>query len=256
MQLIPRKQQSNLADDRLVLPNSKDKNQTKFNCHNKNINKVILDNLDKIIFAIASIYLIIILSWLVNKKTSTIPKLNATSAKMTSIPKQEISNSDAQFIKYMSQSLAAIERKIEVKKQQQEKQLQSLSNEGKVKIIEKIERVYIPVEDRLESDPGNRLNVPKPPPIKGKKNRSYNGSIPIAAALPSAIETEGNYTLVGLFESANSSIALFSINGVTQRIKINQEIGRSGWTLIGIENRTAKISRYGRVRNLSTGEEI
>lgn len=251
MQLIPPNQKSNLANDRLLLPEIKSENQSNFETKRPKRRKSILDNLDKILFCISVIYLILILFWLSSKNKITLPWQSPTVTEITSKSILKISNSDAQFIKYMSQSLTAIERKIAAKQEQENRQLQSENSRSKVKIIEKIERVYIPVAANPEIDSERRLSVPKPPPIKGKNSLFSRSSTQETAA-----NNTVTHVLVGLFESGNSSVALFSINGITKRIKIGQEIGRSGWTFIGAADREAKISRHGKVRHLATGEEI
>ena len=167
----------------------------------------------------------------------------------------KISNSDRQFINYIRQSLAAIDRKIEAQKQQKKGRSLTPIARPTVKIIEKIERVYIPVNAPLEENSTNRLSVPKPPPLN-PNNSLFSQQRSTIETLPTVIEQGTNHVLVGLLESGNSSVALFKINGVTQRVKIGQQIGRSGWILIGASNREAKISRHGKVRRLSTGEEI
>ncbi len=256
MQLIPPNQASKVANNKLLLPQTKSNTKINFNRQNPEIGNGIVDDLDKISFAIGIIYLLLVLSWWQNQNTFKLP-WQSQNGKETINQNLKISNSDAKFINYMGKSLAAIDRKIEAKKQSKNEGLQLQNNQTKVRIIEKIERVYIPVQAPFEQHSPNRLSVPKPPPIKNKNNLFSQQKISTVETLPTVVVDTGiPHVLVGLFESGNGSVALFSINGVTQRVKIGQQIGKSGWTLVDAVNRTAKISRYGRVRHISTGEQI
>lgn len=255
MQLIPPNNEGNLANNKLLLSEINSKNKPKFDRQGLTISKGILNNLDKILFAIGSMYLILVFNWWVNKNKITLPWQSQFVAETRRETNLKIANSDERFINYMNESLAAIDRKIEAKKQQTKARLQSHVQQTKVKIIEKIERVYIPVKTPLGQHSATRLIVPKPPPLKGTTS-FFSKQTATRKTVATTFESDVSHVLVGLFESGNSSVALFSINGITQRIKIGQEIGRSGWTLIGAANREAKISRNGRVRRISTGEKI
>lgn len=66
------------------------------------------------------------------------------------------------------------------------------------------------------------------------------------------------YTLVGLLESESgeNSAALFDVDGVTQRFKIGEAIGGSGWTLVSVANQEAVVRRNGEVRSVYVGQKF
>ncbi|NES21471.1 MAG: hypothetical protein F6K41_21710, partial [Symploca sp. SIO3E6] len=66
------------------------------------------------------------------------------------------------------------------------------------------------------------------------------------------------HALVGLIElePPDPSAALFAINGVTQRFKIGEAIGNSGWTLVSVNNKEAIIRRNGEVRSVYIGQQF
>lgn len=232
------------SEPQLLLPEGKSDSKIKFE-------RPILKHLDKILFATSSIYLIIVIFWLANKNTLKSPWRSQNTNETIIKTNQNISKSDAEFIKYMSKSLAAIERRKKTAKKQTNETIKT----AQTKIIE---RIYIPVsvaeETASQPNNSNRLRVPTPPPIKGKPTLfpAQTSSEEIATIK----ESNDRHVLVGLLELGENSVALFSINGDTRRIKIGQKIGQSGWTLIGAANRVAKISRNGKIRSISTGEEI
>lgn len=249
MELIPPSSDRNTSEPKLLLPEAKRDLQTP-------TTPFILKNLDKILFATSSIYLIVVIFWLVNKSTIKLPWLAQNAAETKSKPEPKKSQYDAEFIKYMRESIAAIERK----KAELKPKIATKPTETKI-----IERIYIPVSATAEkilpqkNNSENRLSVPAPPPIKGKP-RLFPTQTPARKTTqlkPEPVkESQVSHVLVGLLESGTNSVALFSIEGDTRRFKIGQKIGQSGWTLIGAANRVAKISRNGKIRYISAGEKI
>ncbi len=69
-------------------------------------------------------------------------------------------------------------------------------------------------------------------------------------------ETTGTYKLVGLLESGDRSAALFEINGTTQRVSVDEEIGGTGWRLVAAANQVAIIERRGETRSLYVGQRF
>jgi Tfp pilus assembly protein PilP len=51
-------------------------------------------------------------------------------------------------------------------------------------------------------------------------------------------------------ELGDQSAALFDVSGVTQRVKIGEAIGSSGWTLVSVSNGEVVIRRNGEVRSV------
>ena len=243
--IIPPSNGHNSSKPKLLLPEATTNSKIRFSRH-------ILKNLDKILFATGSIYLIIVIFCLANKNTLKLPWISQSRNETKIEQDLKISNSDAKFINYMSKSLIAIERKIAAKKAEVARK-----DPKQTKIVE---RIYIPVS-AAENHPSqenhtNRLNVPAPPPISGKPRLFPPQTSSVSRQTASIKESNVSHVLVGLLELGDNSVALFSINGDTHRIKIGQKIGKSGWVLIGAVDRQAKISRYGKIRLISTGEEI
>ena len=73
MQLIPPNNESNLGNNKLLLSEINSKNKPNFDRQGRTISKGILNNLDKILFAIGSMYLILVLNWWVNRNKITLP---------------------------------------------------------------------------------------------------------------------------------------------------------------------------------------
>ncbi|NEO93100.1 MAG: hypothetical protein F6K56_23900 [Moorea sp. SIO3G5] len=92
-----------------------------------------------------------------------------------------------------------------------------------------------PTPDPLPSANIDRLPAPPPPP-------------PSSPAI--------KHTLVGLLELGEQSAALFKIDSVTQRIKLGEAIGNSGWTLVSVDNQEAVIRRNGEVRSIYVGQHF
>ena len=64
------------------------------------------------------------------------------------------------------------------------------------------------------------------------------------------------YSLVGLLELGDRSVALFSIDGVTRRVAIGEAVGGSGWVLAEVESQEAKIKKDGKVKSLFIGQKF
>ncbi len=65
-----------------------------------------------------------------------------------------------------------------------------------------------------------------------------------------------SHVLEGLLELGEQSAALFKVNGVTRRIKLGENIGASGWTLVDVANGEAIIRRNGEVRSIFAGQKF
>lgn len=123
------------------------------------------------------------------------------------------------------------------------------------------------------------LKVPMPPPPTPQKTTRVK-SVPVLSSNhnnvaypqetyvppPSSTEetnqtnlgkTNFNYSLVGLIQLENQSdLALFKINNSTQRVKLGEEIGASGWILIAVTEKQAIINQLGNSRYLTVGEKF
>jgi hypothetical protein len=89
--------------------------------------------------------------------------------------------------------------------------------------------------------------LPPPPPTTTIQQHAY---LPV-----SPVETP-SHTLEGLLELGDKSAALFKIEGVTRRINIGENIGSSGWTLVGVNKGEAIVRRNGEVRSMFTGQKL
>ncbi|MBW4520398.1 MAG: hypothetical protein KME16_11935 [Scytolyngbya sp. HA4215-MV1] len=65
-----------------------------------------------------------------------------------------------------------------------------------------------------------------------------------------------SYKLVGALELGDRSAALFELNGVTQRYRLGESIGSSGWILAEIAQGQIVLRRNREVRSLALGEQI
>lgn len=119
------------------------------------------------------------------------------------------------------------------------------------------ERVYIPVYPPNFGTPPTTPSTPTPkpetaiaplPPTGAMENN--NGESTPPAAVPIA------HTLVGLLELGDNSAALFKIEDTTQRIRLGEMIGSSGWTLVSVSAQQAIIRRNGEVTSIMVGQAL
>ncbi|MFE1745067.1 hypothetical protein [Coleofasciculus sp. H7-2] len=92
-----------------------------------------------------------------------------------------------------------------------------------------------------------RLPIPTLPPLAPPA--------PPAAPIPDPVPT-AMHTLVGVLELGDRSAALFDFGGVANRIRVGENIGSSGWTLVSISNQEAIIRRNGEVRSVYVGQKF
>jgi hypothetical protein len=74
--------------------------------------------------------------------------------------------------------------------------------------------------------------------------------------LPTQAEPAPQHTLVGVLELGDRSAALFEVNGITQRIRVGEGIGTTGWALVTVANQEAIIRRNGEVRSIYVGQKF
>ena len=96
------------------------------------------------------------------------------------------------------------------------------------------------------------VKVAVTPVEKGVKNTPT--TIENAPSVTPLAQTQ--HTLNGLLEDGERSAALFDLNGITQRVKLGEEIGASGWTLVEVANQKALIRRNGEVRAIYAGQKF
>lgn len=100
------------------------------------------------------------------------------------------------------------------------------------------------------------LNVPPPPSPSSSSVSSVKPSPVVTQPSPVESAPFANVTLQGLLESGETSQGLFLINGATQRVRIGEAIGSSGWTLVAVTGQKAVIRRNGEVRSIYTGQQF
>lgn len=184
---------------------------------------------------------------------------------------------DAEFISYMLRSLDAIERKAAtdepIASAEETSNALSLpsiplpenpSAPNRAPTV--LERVYIPVyPPQSPAAPTASAPAPTPAsPVAPSPSRQATAPSPAntvptlpatTPALPSQTPT-ATHTLVGLLELGDRSAALFKIDGSTQRIRVGEAIGNSGWTLVSVANQEAVIRRNGEVRSVYVGQKF
>lgn len=185
---------------------------------------------------------------------------------------QAIASADAQFSNYMQRSLQLLDQQAA-----ERRKMAAVSPSGTESTPSPsaatnppatvLERVYIPVYQ--PPTPLATRPAPSPPSANPAPANSIQPSAPVAIApAPSALPALqpsspvvppapiANSTLVGLLELGDRSVALFEINGSTQRYKVGETIGSSGWTLVEIKNQEALIRRNGEVRSVYVGQKF
>jgi hypothetical protein len=234
-------------------------------------------SLDKILFSLASVYLVAVVFWLAGQGKLKLPWITNNSKVITS-QKQPLSPADAEFIVYLQQSLDQLE------KQSSQPQPANISvpsppvpsnSAAETKIVEKI---YIPVYPQNNNPsltvPPNSVavnpritnnTVPPPPPVSSVPSSTQAIAPPTTVPVltpagnllpttpPPSVANPDNL-LVGLLEAGEQSSALFNFNGSTRRVQIGEAIGTTGWTLKGVQNQQAVISHQGNVRYIEVGK--
>ena len=235
-------------------------------------------HLDKILFGVGFIYLIAVSGWLSSQNRLTWPWGNNAQAEI-SPEKIALSKDESQFIAYLQQSLKNL-RQSNVSPKESSAIAIAPPQSPTSKILPLpiqipqtqipaapttptvIERIYVPVY------PPQSAPVPPPPSTLRTQIRLPNPSQPpqtLPLPVPPKVSPQKtlisplvanrtSYTLVGLLESGDRSSALFTENGLTQRIQVGERIGSSPWSLIGVENQKAILSDQGKTRYLEVGQ--
>ena len=211
-------------------------------------------NFEKIFLTFSCSYLIGVSFWLISQDKLEIPLFSASieSSEPSLTPDQ------AQFIVYMRRALQMIEQK------PSNNSVASLSNQPTVYIDKKNN---LPLATPTPSQLREKLYIEVNPPEKFPLGSSSTSSNLVNSLLPSfgQVETKSslstpephfNYTLVGLLESGEESVALFDLNGMTKKIAIGDTIGESGQILISIGNQQAIVNYQGQIKFISVGQQL
>lgn len=102
--------------------------------------------------------------------------------------------------------------------------------------------------------PAPRQQVPAPAPAKPPAPAPIQRYVP--APPPPAPVT--NHRLDGVLDLGDPSrnAALFNIDGVTRQVRVGENIGSSGWSLVEVVNNEAIIRRNGEVRSIYPGQKF
>jgi hypothetical protein len=230
---------------------------------------------DKFLFGFACLTFLGVVGWLISQNQLEFFDTKFLEQRMERETPQ-LSESDAEFIEYMKRSLRAINRQVQVAQPPSEPPAPPAPPTAATtppgansQVPTVLERIYIPVyppdspqtptpsqSPVASPQPEPALQIPAPPPQPTARTVP---SVPVSPPPPPqpepAIPTP-EHTLVGLLELGERSAALFNIEGVTQRVRVGEAIGSSGWTLVSIANQKAVIRRNGEVRSIFVGQKL
>ena len=199
-------------------------------------------------------------------------------------------NANAQFVRYMQQTLALIDQNPQHRQEvaslpDRPAQTNVISPEpvtnrplpANNRLPTVLERVYIPVYQPPSaasqpssipiSPPPSSSEVallPPPPPPSSEVALLPPPPSPQQVAIapepvsisPSSVASKATHTLVGILELGKQSAALFDIDGVTQRFRVGDNIGDSGWKLVEISRQEAIMGRNGQLRSIYVGQKL
>ena len=234
---------------------------------------------DKILFGIGFVYLICVSSWLTTQNRLIWPWQKPPRS-VDILLKTPIPDTDAQFIGYLQRSLKTISSSGSSEKASPAIALNPPKSQSEnilplsIQIPQNqtppppttptvIERVYIPVYPPQTAKITQNL-PPSQPPLTAMIPRPTVAislpKVPLSAPLPKAIPplltNHTPYALVGVLESGDRSSALFTENGLTQRIQVGERIGSSNWILKGVENQKAILFNQDKMRYLEVGQKF
>jgi type II secretory pathway component PulC len=219
-------------------------------------------HLDKVLLAIACMYLSFVAIWLFNQN-----RANSTAQNTRK------NSSDAQFIAYLQQSLSLMERR----QNSPASKPQPTSAQPSVKVPPAppaappsannptvIERIYIPFYPQNQPPAaapatGSTGSPPAPPPRPSSQAVAPPSTVPVftpgSQLLPApAPSTAASNSLIGLLESGEQSAAIFKIKGAARRYEVGEAIGSTGWRLKAVQNQTAILDRNGKSLYLTVGQ--
>jgi hypothetical protein len=122
-----------------------------------------------------------------------------------------------------------------------------------------LERIYVPTYQFPPSAASPSVLVtplPAAPKLsKPTTSPSVIGTKSAAVAAASNAAPSGVVRrLSGVLNQGDRSVALFEVNGISQRFEIGESLGSSGWTLVEVTQNQAMIRRNGEVRSVYVGQ--
>lgn len=238
--------------------------------------------LDKILFILACLSLVGVIGWLIYQKKIPLSFLTQNNPQSVANNTTEVSPEDQQFIAYMLRSLEVIDSETvntpppttttipNIPSNLNIPPIANPSNSNQPQTV--IERIYIPYPSGQNPENNNTSTLPLPAPPSTPK-ATIPAPTTAVTPTPLPLPTPQNnpnlefnvpppplpgvtHTLVGLLESGDNSAALFDVNGSTQRVKVGEQIGTSGWALVSVASQQAVIRRNGEVRSIYVGQKF
>ncbi|MBW4551720.1 MAG: hypothetical protein KME35_11510 [Aphanocapsa sp. GSE-SYN-MK-11-07L] len=115
-----------------------------------------------------------------------------------------------------------------------------------------VERVYIPVYKPQPAQTVTSTTLSLPPQVA-----AVAPTAPAAAPVAKPLAPpKAKYTLRGVMEMGDRSVALLDIDGTTQRITVGQPLGATGWELVQVADQKAVVQRQGEVRSITVGQQF
>lgn len=231
--------------------------------------RTVSKHLDKILFGVASLYLLAVLGWVAYRSLNQKAQVS---------PKPTISAADSQFIAYLQQSLNLLAQEETTQKtlvNPSENNLSTVTVAPSPTPEKVIERIYVPMYPQAATpsasapepppSPSPKLNnIPAPPPLPSKTSPPSSVpvltpgqstfSVPSQVAANSSLPQTGSHTLVGVLEAGQASSAIFTFDGITRRFEIGEAIGSSGSVLMGVQNQKAVVYHNGKTNYVEVGQ--
>ncbi len=230
---------------------------------------------DRLLLAVGCVSVVVTLAlWLFYQESRRVPVVSSVPA--AEVAANPVSSTQKQFSDYAQQALNSIDRR-------SQQGISTATTNGSTtaggivpgmptvtipksltpgstlpsRVATGLERVYVPVYQFPSSfKPPNSVMplpagaAPSAVPQSGAPARKP------ATTAASPITPGAPRRLAGVLELGDRSVALFEINGVTQRYGIGESIGSSGWSLVEVSKEQAMIRRNGEVRSVFVGQNF
>ncbi len=172
-------------------------------------------------------------------------------------PAVQINPADAQFAQYMQRALDVIGQQPTVTAPQPSTAIASslppvdANSPIAGQVAKGVERVYIPVYKPQPAQTVRATSLSLPPQVA-----AVAPTAPSPAPVKPLAAPTSKYTLRGVMEMGDRSVALLDINGTSQRIAVGQPLGATGWQLVQVADQKAVVQRKGEVRSITVGQQF